>query len=238
MSYLGLRRARIILAAFAAFAALALLFAPLDLALARVFFDGVSFPRDRWWQALQRDGLTVFLAVAMITIALIYAWNRALRQNVLDVDGRKLVYLLLVLIIGAGLVVNAGLKNHFGRARPRDVAEFGGTSRFSPAFVMTNQCRTNCSFSSGDAAGGFFALALVMALRRRPAWFVAAGAFGAVISLSRMASGAHFFSDTVASFFIMLIVADVLYHYLLERRPAFAGAADVTNPTLTSFTKP
>ena len=30
-------------------------------------------------------------------------------------------------------------------------------------------------------------------------------------------AGAHFLSDTVVSFFVMLIVTDVLYHYLVFR---------------------
>jgi membrane-associated phospholipid phosphatase len=49
-------------------------------------------------------------------------------------------------------------------------------------------------------------------------------AYGAVVSFSRVATGAHFFSDSVVSFFVMLIVTDVLYHYLLlpatEKAPA------------------
>ena len=44
--------------------------------------------------------------------------------------------------------------------------------------------------------------------------FVAAIGLGIVVSLSRIAVGAHFFSDTVVSFFVMLITADVLYHYM------------------------
>jgi len=35
------------------------------------------------------------------------------------------------------------------------------------------------------------------------------------VSFCRIASGAHFLSDTVVSFFVMLIVADVLHHYLV-----------------------
>ena len=34
-------------------------------------------------------------------------------------------------------------------------------------------------------------------------------------SLARISSGAHFFSDTGVSFFVMLIVADALYFYLV-----------------------
>jgi lipid A 4'-phosphatase len=116
------------------------------------------------------------------------------------------------------------LKDNFGRARPRDIEEFGGSKHFTPAFVISRECNTNCSFSSGDAAGGFFSLALVMALSRRRRMLAAAAAFGALVSLSRVASGAHFFSDTVASFFVMLIVADVLYYFMFLPEPAVATA--------------
>jgi lipid A 4'-phosphatase len=158
----------------------------------------------------------------MLSVVLVYAWNRLLRQCVLNIDGRRVLYLLFVLIIGAGLIVNAGFKNNFGRARPRDVVEFGGSRMFTPAYVVSGECRTNCSFSSGDAAAGFFTIALVMAFRGRRAYYFAAGALGGVISISRLAAGAHFFSDIVVSFFVMLIVSDVLFHYMIaipaERR--------------------
>jgi lipid A 4'-phosphatase len=237
MSYFKLRRGRIIIGAFAAFAALAISFPSIDIAISRLFFDGVAFPHDRWWQELQADGLNAFLGVAMVAVLVVYAWNKLLKQVVLELDGRKVAYLFLVLIIGAGLIVNAGLKNQMGRARPRDVAEFNGAHDFTPAFVKSNECRTNCSFSSGDAAGGFFTIALVMALRRRRAWFVAAGVFGAVISISRLASGAHFFSDTVTSFFVMLLVSDVLYHYLFELQPHAVSLTAPEPAALTSMTR-
>jgi membrane-associated phospholipid phosphatase len=126
---------------------------------------------------------------------------------------------VLVLAIGCGFIVNFGLKDHFHRARPRDVVEFGGTKLFSPAFQVSNQCKTNCSFSSGDAAGGFFCLALALALSRRRAAYIAGLGVGVVMSIARISSGAHFLSDTVTSFFVMLLVADVLYYYLLVPRP-------------------
>jgi membrane-associated phospholipid phosphatase len=53
--------------------------------------------------------------------------------------------------------------------------------------------------------------------------FVAGIALGALISLSRLAAGAHFFSDVTVSFFVMLIVADVLFFYLVADHAAVRG---------------
>jgi lipid A 4'-phosphatase len=215
MSYLRLKRSQIIVGAFVSFSLFAVLVPSLDLAVSKFFFNGVAFPRGAWWVKLQQDFLTLFLCITMLAVVLVYAWNRLLGQSVLKIDGRRVLYLLLVLFIGAGLIVNEGFKNNFGRARPRDVAEFGGSRMFTPAYVVSGECRTNCSFSSGDAAAAFFSLALVMAFQRRRVYYVAAGALGLVVSIARLAAGAHFLSDVVVSFFVMLIVSDVLFHYMI-----------------------
>lgn len=216
MQYLKLWRSQLILAAFLVCSLLLATVPAIDLSISRLFFHGGSFPRDQWWQALLHDSLNWFIGLSLGVPTALYAFNRLLGKKVAAMCGRKLLYLFLVLALGAGLIVNTGLKDNFGRARPRDVAEFGGAKQFTPAFVMSHECRTNCSFSSGDAAGGFFSIALVFALaRRRRAAMVAGLAVGVIESLARISSGAHFFSDTVVSFFVMLIVADVLYFYIV-----------------------
>jgi len=197
-------------------------FPGLDIQISRLFYDD-GFPlRDQWWQGWLRQGMSYFLWLSMGSVVAVYLFNRLCRRNLCGLDGRKVGYLFLVLILGAGLIVNVILKDNFGRARPRDIEEFGGSRHFTPAFVVSRQCDKNCSFSSGEAAGAFFSLALATAFGRRRALFVAAAGFGIVVSLSRVASGAHFFSDTVVSFFVMLILSDVLYYYmfLLEPEPA------------------
>jgi lipid A 4'-phosphatase len=218
MGYLKRGRSQVILACFVLFSLVVALFPAIDLGISRLFYDG-GFPRDQWWQALLHDSLNWFLGLSLGSVVALYAVNRAFGKNIGNIDGRRVVYLFLVLIIGAGLIVNWTLKDNFGRARPRDIAEFGGHKTFTPAFVVSHECRTNCSFSSGDAAGGFFAIALVFALaRRRRAALVAGLAVGGIESLARISSGAHFFSDTGVSFFVMLITADVLYYYVVMTR--------------------
>jgi len=167
MDYIKLRRSQIILASFAIFAMFVTAFPGVDLAISSLFFDGRTFLRDQWWQRLLQQGLGYFLPISVGVVALIYACNRLWKLNICCVDARRVVYVVLVLAIGCGFIVNFGLKDHFHRARPRDVVEFGGTKLFSPAFQVSNQCRTNCSFSSGDAAGAFFSMALALALSRR-----------------------------------------------------------------------
>lgn len=214
VNYLKQRRSQLILACLLLAAVLFSKFPGVDIQISRLFFDK-GFPlRDQWWQAWLREGMSYFLWLSMASFVAVYLLNRLSKRRLGGVDGKKVCYLFLVLILGAGLIVNVILKDNFGRARPRDIEEFGGSRHFTPAFVVSRECDANCSFSSGEAAGAFFSLALAMALGRRRAMFAAGAAFGIVVSLSRVASGAHFFSDTVVSFFVMLLVADVLYFYM------------------------
>jgi lipid A 4'-phosphatase len=234
MRYLKLKRSRLMIGSFLLFAALISAFPVVDLQISALFFDGRSFIRDQWWQNLLTDGLGWFLGLSFLSVVVMYACNRLLGGIICNIDGPRVLFLLLLGLIGAGLIVNVAFKNNVGRARPRDVAEFGGPRHFTPAFVITNQCRTNCSFSSGDAAGGFFAMGLAMALTRRRRYFVAAIAFGVVVSIGRISAGAHFFSDTVVSFFVMLITADVLFHYLVASRGQ-EGARELVPAPVPAF---
>jgi lipid A 4'-phosphatase len=222
-----------ILGWFLATSLLFIAFPGIDIFVSSLFFDG-QFPlNDRAWQSLQQRALGGVLGFTLLVVLITYAYNKWSGRNVLAIDGRKVCYLFLVLILGAGLFVNAGLKDHFGRARPRDVAEFGGSRQFTPAFALSNECRKNCSFSSGDAAAAFFFLALAVASRRRRAMWVAALGFGVLVSLSRLAAGAHFLSDVAVSFFVMLLVADLLHHYIVLgefQREAFLPRASVFPP--------
>lgn len=215
MGYFHSARGRAIVLGFVASSLLLAAFPQIDLFVSGLFYAG-GFPFSASpLQRLIRDATSGFVYLAIFGTAAVYLFNRVLGAKLWGIDGRRLSYLFIVLVVGAGFIVNFGLKDNFGRARPREVVAFGGTRDFTPAFAISRECRNNCSFSSGEAAAGFFSIALVYALaRRRRAALAAALAFGTLVSLARIASGAHFFSDTVVSFFVMLLLADSLFYFM------------------------
>jgi lipid A 4'-phosphatase len=148
---------------------------------------------------------------AAFVVGLVTALVR--RKSISGIDAKAWLFLLLALLIGPGLVANAGFKDHWGRARPREVVEFGGKETFSPALAPQFQkARSNGSFVSGDGAFGFFlpAFAYISPRRSSRRVFWASMAAGVIFGFVRLVMGAHFFSDVVyAAFFMLATVAGV-----------------------------
>jgi len=229
-SYLSLRRTRALLVCFLASSALLVACSGSDMRIASLFYDNGFYMAEQGWTRLLHQSVGWFIVASLISVAAVHVFNRLARRNVCGIDGRVLVYLLLVLILGPGLAVNVILKPRLGRARPRHVQEFGGTKHFTPAFDVTSECNGNCSFPSGDSAGAFFSLAFVFASGRKRAAAAAGIGFGVLVSAARIASGAHWFSDTVVSLFVMLIVADALHYQMF----VFVPTAVVPAPSVES----
>lgn len=121
------------------------------------------------------------------------------------------------LILGPGLVVNEGLKAHWGRARPQDVVEFGGLARFSPPMEMVSECARNCSFVSGEVSMAVAAALVVHWLvcppmprrkfhARTVALAVALGLACLISAWLRVAMGRHFVSDAIFGALLMVIL--------------------------------
>ena len=125
------------------------------------------------------------------------------------------LFLILSLVLGPGALVHTVFKEGFDRARPRQVVEFGGAETFTPAFVISDNCKRSCkSFVSGHAAMGFWIMALAWVARRRY-WLWLGLAVGVVASVGRVVQGGHFLSDTLFAGFVCYFVYRILSWWLL-----------------------
>lgn len=121
---------------------------------------------------------------------------------------------ILTASIGAGLISHALLKDHWGRPRPKQVIEFGGTQEFHPWYQpdIFNPIESK-SFPCGHCTMGFlfFSVALIGRGLNSRILFVGglllAIALGTGLGLTRMAQGGHFLSDVLASGLILWIAA-------------------------------
>ena len=193
----------------------------IDLRVASLFWSAELgfFRHGAPWERMLYD-LVPLLAGAAVFGSVGYLAVRRVQRRPMSRGCRVALLLLTLLAIGPGLSVNGVLKSHWGRARPRDVVEFGGDRRFTPAVVMSDQCPRNCSFSAGDPAVAFSLAALAYLFARRRERLLALGAaigFGALVGVGRMAAGAHFLSDVVASGLVVLGLMALLARWLVER---------------------
>lgn len=207
----------------------------LDLAIAGYFADGTNgFPLRQHPLAKFFNDLINVMALVM-ALACVIGWSIAsrMRMKVAGIWARHYAFLLGAIVLGPGLIANGLFKENWGRARPRQVTEFGGAADFSPPLVIADQCSSNCSFVSGDASMGFYflALALVTPKKYRPFAIMAALTFGLFIGFIRMLQGAHFFSDVVfAGVFVGLAIV-FLYRVMLGTWSPPQGAP---TPTLSA----
>jgi len=181
-------------------AALFLLMPGIDLATSHLFYDGArGFFLAGWLPLRAVEGSVPWIVRLMIALAVIAAgWLIVARRPLWRLDRKALIFLVAATALGPGLIANTVLKDHWGRARPAQVAEFGGARQYTAAPLPAAQCERNCAFVSGHAALGFslvsFALLLPFGGRRKVAIAAALG-FGALVGLARIAAGRHFLSD-------------------------------------------
>ena len=122
----------------------------------------------------------------------------------------RCLFMLATFVLGPGLLTNVVLKDHWGRARPREVVELGGTKHFTAPLNPSSECEDNCSFVSGEAAGVFAPLfAASLLFPRLRLILLLGGVFaGTATGLVRVGTGGHFLSDVLfAGVFMALVVA-------------------------------
>lgn len=146
------------------------------------------------------------------------------RKPFLKLSAKAWLFLILALVIGPGLIANGAFKDHWGRARPREVSEFGGSAQFTAALIPAKQCQHNCSFVSGDGAFGFFlpVFAYITPRRYSRRVFWSGMGFGVLFSFARLATGAHFLSDIFFAALFMQLALLLLHIFMFGYQASFA----------------
>lgn len=196
----------------------------LDLAISALFFDshtGLFKVNAQPWVVYSRAAARWLTALIFAPAAFAIIGKLLMPGRRMLIGGRAALFLVLMMALGPGILTNVILKDHWGRARPIDVREFGGAHHFTAWWDPRGNCPRNCSFVAGEPSGAFWTLA--PAALAPPQWrllaYGGALAFGAAVGVLRIAGGGHFFTDVVfAGVFMFLLIW--ITHGLLFRWPA------------------
>ena len=202
----------------------------LDISWERHFYQqGIWVGRElNPWRFLYRFGVwPAYLCggAALITLLAGYFSAGLARYR------RSALFLVLLLAIGPGLLVNTVFKDHWGRPRPSQLQLFDGREKMPYHQVWERGVSgQGHSFPSGHASAAFYLMCPYFLLRRRTrrwAWLaLAAGiGYGLVMGVARMAQGGHFPSDVLWAGGIVYLTGLFLSLWLrLDAEPA-AGTA-------------
>jgi lipid A 4'-phosphatase len=196
----------------------------LDKTVADFFYRNGSFMSDKLTQISYHYGfLPAWMAagVAFLILCGSYFLPSLKRWR------QAATYLLLTLAVGPGLIIHAGLKDHWGRPRPKQVVEYGGKQHFRPYYQPNffHQSEPSKSFPCGHCSMGFyfFTLALLGKHYRkkklRTLGMIIALGLGTLLSFSRVAQGGHFLSDTLMSALIMWLTSLAMYQLSFKSYP-------------------
>jgi len=172
-----------------------------DRVLARMIFE-----KNSNWPGIDRFPWNMFYDCAalpgfILAGAALLVWGGSFFSSRLKKQRRSAIFLILLLALAPGLLVNTIFKDHLGRARPREIIACGGQYQYTE-FWQLGTTGSNSSFPSGHAAIAFYPLAPWFFLReqhRKAAFlFLLFGlGFGVAVSLARMLQGGHFLSDVL-----------------------------------------
>lgn len=198
------------------------LFGAIDKDVAGLFYDpahGFAARKEPLFATLR---ISTRIAAYTVTVFLLVGlgWRVVLGRPYFGLGRAAVVYLAVMFALGPGLLVNGVLKEYWGRARPSQIVEFGGTKQYTPPLLIADQCDHNCSFVSGEGSLGFAFCAFGFAARtkrRRRIGFAAGCALGSAFGMLRIAQGGHFLSDVFFGGVAMVLLAWLLHRWLVER---------------------
>ena len=199
-----------------------------DLAVSSRFFIEGQWPigEDFPWKTLYRLDRFPAISVACFGLMMLAAsiWRPEKRHW-----ARRGAFLVLLLALGPGLLVNAIFKDHWGRPRPREIVQFKGKMEFLQPWQMGINGKGR-SFPSGHASAAFYMTAPYFIYRRSRkrlaySWLAGGLFFGFLMSIARIAQGGHFLSDNLWAWGMVHLCALLLATLLkLDRVPPATSA--------------
>jgi len=202
----------------------------LDLWVSGLFFAGKTgfdgFASGTWNQLRLAIWRVSEIVLALSTLA--YLAQRIAPFPLLRATRHLSGFAAALYLLGPGLLVDVLLKPLWGRARPAQVTDFGGSLAFTPPHVLSHQCTSNCSFVAGEMAGAVaLAVVLFLVVDRMKGRItlsqqrIAQGLILLVplfVGVQRIAAGRHFLSDVLLSTIFVLLCAVLLKVLILQRR--------------------
>jgi lipid A 4'-phosphatase len=198
----------------------------LDLIFQNKFFS----PESGWilrnsqpWKFIYHYGNipALILSIGALIILLLSAYKSKFNKYV-----KQALFLILVMAIGPGLLINSVLKDNWGRPRPRNVQDFGGKHQFEQVLTIDPESPGK-SFPCGHASMGFYFFVLFFIFRKKRLKLanislVFALLWGSFIGLARIVQGGHFLSDVIWTAGLMYLVTSLIFFFMkLDRFPEF-----------------
>lgn len=219
--------------AFLLCVALYLAFPDIDRYITTLFYDpenGFHLKDSLLVQGIYK-GTSLLMGGLLIGLMLLLALSLLPRLRYRLPSRKALLFLISAALVGPGLLVNAGFKEHWKRPRPTQTVDFGGQYPFSPALTPGEACHRCLSFVSGHASVGFYLFAFVLLGCRRRAWLCLPILAGAIIGGTRIVQGGHFLGDVVFSGWVVWFSSYLLYRLFYRRTPfSHKQKAAVTDP--------
>lgn len=197
--------------------------AELDRWMSHLFYQQGHFHQNDYWDWWFHYGLWPAWGVAGFGVVgwlFSFFWPTYRKWRV------YFVFLFLTLGVGSGVIVHGLFKEHWGRPRPKQTIEFGGQQPFRPYYSPNffHSPEPSKSFPCGHCSMGFYFFGLIFLGRHLGwSWLVYLGwllgiGLGGMLSLTRLAQGGHFFSDTIVSAIVMWETALLFYWLFFDRK--------------------
>lgn len=174
-----------------------------------------NWPHQHWWlwQLLYQYAFSFIIlagAVALVVTGL------SVKVEFLKAYRRPALYIVWVLVLGPGLVINLVFKDHWGRPRPVHMQTFGGQHSYVPPLKLGGTGEK--SFPCGHCSVGYAFFVFYFLSSRRKFWLLCLTlAVAFTLAAARMSAGGHFVSDVLWSGYLVFFTAWLVYYGWYER---------------------